>query len=264
MRLDICLILVDGCVLMSKDIANRNRETLTSPEILCQPSWYLSCVLDSLSFSIPDLKYCLKANGEKKLHNHGFWCWRNLGAYLPPGVGCISPREENSPLSPIQGYLLCFSLAFQHLQLAFSVLAESRIAIHMWVHNTWTHVNGYYLKTAVDPCFSLSGRNVQSNGAHFIQISPLWRSVQWKADSLSCFLSLTTLLFNAVSKFLNKTYCERVRHLASTSLMTHIRAGTIHNPPHHNSNCLQWLMFAKCHVETCQALQKYWLFTFYP
>lgn len=31
--------------------------------------------------------------------------------------------------------------------------------------------------------------------------------------------------------------------------MTHIR--TRHNPPHHNSNCLQWLMFAKCHEEVC-------------
>lgn len=55
--------------------------------------------------------------------------------------------------------------------------------------------------------------------------------------------------FNVVSKFLQRTCCERVRLLAFTSLMTHIRAG--HNPPHHNSNCLQWLMFAKCHEEVC-------------
>lgn len=114
--------------------------------------------------------------------------------------------------------------------------------------NNWTHIDRYSPKTAVDPCSSLSGTNAQSCAAYFTQMTPLWRPVQWRADSVLLLWSRNRH-FKVVSKFLHRTYCEGVRLLASTSLMTRIRAR--HNPPHHNSNCLQWLMFAKWHEEVC-------------
>lgn len=127
--------------------------------MLCQPSWYLSCVLDSLSSSIPDLKYCLKANGKK--------------SSTTLGVDVGGPYEPICHLEwaalPLGRRLLHFHLFKDTCSVShrpFSICSwhslswlNPELPIHMWVHNNWTHVDGYYPKTAVNPCFSLSGTN---------------------------------------------------------------------------------------------------------
>lgn len=65
---------------------------------------------------------------------------------------------------------------------------------HVRVLNNWTHIDRYSPKPAVDPCSSLSGTNAQTCGAYFIQMTPLWRPVQWRADSVSHCFALATAI----------------------------------------------------------------------
>lgn len=154
--------------------------------------------------------------------------------YLPPS------KEEAFP-----------TLSFQVSSWAFSMCS--------WLLLSWLdpellfHVRVLTLADTppklVDLCSSLSGTKAPLCP---VLISSNCSSVEAHAmeGSFSVLLLWSgNCYFGAVFKSLHRTCWERVGLLASTSLITHIRAR--HNPPHHYSNCLQWLMFAKWHEEGC-------------
>ena len=147
-----------GCVLMSKGTVNRSRE-LTSRGAEMDVGSSVSCC---------------------------FIC------YLEWPVGSLGKRLSHLCLFKDTCFVSSWAFSFCG-RLSLSWL-NPELLIHIRVLNNWTHVNRYSLKTAVDPCSSLSGTNTQSCGAYFVHLAPLWRPMQQRADSLSyCFGLVTSI-----------------------------------------------------------------------
>lgn len=125
--------------------------------------------------------------------------------HLEWAVGTLGKRLSHICLFKDSCFVSCWafsicdwlSLSWLNLELLF----------HITPLNNWMHINKYFLKTAVDPCSSQSETKAQSCGACFIQMTALWRPVQQRFSVLLLWSS--NCHFNAVSKSLHRTCCER-------------------------------------------------------